>query len=151
MNRILIFLGVSMALVAVAAIALMESNEAEPRMTVYKSPTCGCCENWLEIVDARGMGARGVNTEDMDAVKQQFGVPKNMEGCHTAIVDGYFVEGHVPFEAIERLLQERPEIDGIAVPGMPAGSPGMSGYLEGPLTVYAIVDGEASPYMTFKA
>jgi hypothetical protein len=98
---------------------------AGPAMTVFKSPWCGCCEAWVEIMQQAGFDVTVENREDLDPVKRQAGVPQAMEGCHTAMIEGYFVEGHVPATAVARLLSERPDIAGLAVPGMPAGSPGM--------------------------
>ncbi len=96
-----------------------------PVVTVYKSPTCGCCSKWVEHLEQAGYRVDAVDRVDMMAVKDSLGVPSNLASCHTAVVDGYVVEGHVPAEQIARLLDERPEAVGIAVPGMPAGSPGM--------------------------
>ncbi|MBT6093970.1 MAG: DUF411 domain-containing protein [Rhodospirillaceae bacterium] len=94
-------------------------------MTVYKSPSCGCCGNWVKHMEAAGHQVKVVNTEDMDAVKAIMGVPEPLHSCHTASVDGYLLEGHVPAKDVDRLLAERPKALGLAVPGMPTGSPGM--------------------------
>lgn len=94
-------------------------------MTVYKSPTCGCCRNWVEHVRRHGFSPVVKDTSDVTAVKTRLGVPANLRSCHTAVVAGYVIEGHVPAEVIQRLLRERPDVAGIAVAGMPAGSPGM--------------------------
>jgi hypothetical protein len=94
---------------------------------VYKSPTCGCCDGWIEYLQGAGFRVIARDTTDVGAVKRRLGVLPSLESCHTATVAGYVVEGHVPSDAIERLLEERPAIVGIAVPGMPAGSPGMEG------------------------
>ena len=92
---------------------------------VTLTPTCGCCGAWAELAETHGFSVAIEITEDYVAMKDAAGVPDPLWSCHTASIGGYTVEGHVPFEAIERLLDERPEITGIAVPGMPAGSPGM--------------------------
>jgi hypothetical protein len=94
-------------------------------MVVYKSPTCGCCSGWIDHVRAAGFRVIARDTSDVGAVKRRLGVLPTLQSCHTAIIAGYAVEGHVPADAIQRLLEERPQIAGIAVPGMPAGSPGM--------------------------
>ena len=94
-------------------------------MTVYKDPNCGCCSNWVKHMEAAGHTVKTVNTEDMDSIKAAFGVPEQLHSCHTAKVDGYVLEGHVPAADVERLLSERPKARGLSVPGMPAGSPGM--------------------------
>lgn len=94
-------------------------------MTVYKSPYCGCCKEWVNHVEAAGYSVKVVNTEDMDGIKQSLNVPEPAHSCHTALIDGYIIEGHVPVSDIDRLLEERPKARGLAVPGMPVGSPGM--------------------------
>jgi len=97
------------------------------KFTVYKSPWCGCCGNWVKHLEANGHSVVTKNTETLDALKKMAGVPEPLQSCHTATVDGYVIEGHVPAKDIERLLAERPKAKGLAVPGMPAGSPGMEG------------------------
>lgn len=94
---------------------------------VYKSPTCGCCKGWVTYLQRNGYTVTVVEREDMDTVKDGLGVPDAMRSCHTAKIDGYVIEGHVPVEAIDKLLSERPKAKGIASPGMPSGSPGMDG------------------------
>ena len=98
---------------------------AGPTVTVYKSPTCGCCTKWMEHLERAGFTVVGHDVNDLAAIKRQHRVPRSLESCHTAIVDAYVVEGHVPADVIQRLLRERPKVAGIAVAGMPAGSPGM--------------------------
>ncbi len=98
---------------------------ARPAMRVHRDPSCGCCEAWVAHVRRAGFDARIEVTADIDAVKRRLGVPDALASCHTAEIDGYLVEGHVPAETIEKLLAERPAIRGLAVPGMPIGSPGM--------------------------
>ena len=98
-----------------------------PVMTVYKSATCGCCAKWVEHVRAAGFEAKVVDLDDdaLEARKTALGVQPDLRSCHTAVVDGYVIEGHVPAADIDRLLKERPRIAGLAAPGMPRGSPGM--------------------------
>ncbi len=91
----------------------------------YKSPSCGCCTKWLDQARAAGFKVEAVNTENMDMVKKQAAVPEHLQSCHTAIIDGYVIEGHVPFSDIRRLLKTRPKARGLSVPGMVTGSPGM--------------------------
>jgi hypothetical protein len=100
---------------------------AGPRqMIVYRDPNCPCCEKWAAMAQGAGYQVRVVDHPDMPAIKAQYGVPEELRSCHTAIVGNYAIEGHVPFEHVARLLQERPDgILGLAVAGMPAGSPGM--------------------------
>lgn len=95
-------------------------------MLVYRDPECGCCEAWAEIARAEGYAVTVENRADMAAVKARYGVPRQMASCHTAIVGGYAIEGHVPMRHVARLLDDRPrDLRGLAVPGMPRGSPGM--------------------------
>jgi len=107
------------------AVSAREATGPRPAITVYKSATCGCCANWVEHVRAAGFQVVVHDTTNLAAIKQRSGVPKHLTSCHTALVDGYVIEGHVPADVILRLLRERPELAGVAVPGMPAGSPGM--------------------------
>ena len=99
-------------------------------MTVYKSPTCGCCKSWIAHMKRNGHSVKVQNLEDLERIKKMAGVPEPFQSCHTAMVDGYVVEGHVPAKDVHRLLADRPKARGIAVPGMPAGSPGMGGKAE---------------------
>lgn len=98
---------------------------AVPELEVWKMRGCACCEAWADQFVAAGFATRLHEVDDLDPVRTAAGVPADLGGCHTAKVDGYVVEGHVPVAAVRRLLAERPAISGIAVPGMPAGSPGM--------------------------
>jgi hypothetical protein len=100
-------------------------RSASPVVEVYKSATCGCCSKWVEHMRKNGFEVRATNTTDLSAVKRAHNVPENFLSCHTATVDGYVVEGHVPAADVRRLLKERPAVAGITVPDMPAGSPGM--------------------------
>lgn len=118
-------------------------------MTVYRSPDCSCCHLWAEIAEQAGWTVVTADKLDMAAFKAEAGVPDRAVSCHTAMIGGYFVEGHVPLAAIERLLAERPAIDGIALPGMPAGSPGMAGVAEGPFEVLAISGDEVTLFGSY--
>lgn len=113
---------------------------------MYRSPGCSCCGEYVHYLSGHGLEVQEVATSDMTSVKESFGIPRNMWSCHTAIIGRYFVEGHVPIEAIQKLLEEQPDIDGIALPGMPAGSPGMGGGKTGPFVVYAVSDGAAREF-----
>ena len=95
-------------------------------LTVYKSPSCGCCAKWVDHVKAAGFTTIVHDDDDMTTVKDNLGVPSRLRSCHTAQVGKYVLEGHVPAEDIQRLLTERPKVAGLAVPGMPASSPGMA-------------------------
>lgn len=98
---------------------------AHHAITVYKSPSCGCCKRWIAHLEDAGFEVEAVDSDDMNAVKQRFGVPRSMTSCHTARVGGYTIEGHVPADEILRLLSDKPDAEGLSVPGMPVGSPGM--------------------------
>lgn len=122
MNRRM-FVSLTLAAPLLAAPALAE----EPQITVFKSPTCGCCGAWAKKMSEAGFNveARDVTQQALDAIKAKAGITSDLRSCHTAIVDGYVIEGHVPAEDIRQLLAARPEAVGLSVPGMPVGSPGM--------------------------
>jgi hypothetical protein len=102
-----------------------EVTATDRLLVVHKSPTCGCCSKWEEHVRRSGFAVESRNTDDLAAFKLEKGISPDMASCHKAVVDGYVLEGHVFATAVERLLRERPDAKGLAVPGMPAGSPGM--------------------------
>ena len=119
----------------------------EPRTAMlYKNPACACCDNYADYLRENGFEVAVEATHDLPLIKRQHGVSAPLEGCHTTLVDGYVVEGHVPVDAIIRLLTERPAIKGISLPGMPAGSPGMFGEKTEPFTIYEISDGSTKIY-----
>ncbi len=119
-------IGLSLAaLVWVGGGLLYRAQAAE--VLVYKSPTCGCCNAWIRHLEKHGYQVKAQNRRDLLSLKGKLGIPRNLRSCHTARVEGYLIEGHVPAEDIDRLLAEKPEISGLAVPGMPMGSPGMEG------------------------
>ena len=136
---------------AMESLAMDALGQELPPVVVYKTETCGCCNGWVEHLRAAGFDVDARDVRDLMSVKIDAGVPGPMVTCHTALVDGYVVEGHVPIEQVVRLLAERPAVAGIAVPGMPIGSPGMEGpnpqaYQvmafdhDGNTTVYAEID-----------
>ena len=134
MNR---FARRSLALLAGAwMLAVGGAGAAEP-LTVYKSPACGCCSSWIAHLKAAGFEVQTHERDDMDRIKHRLGVPTRLRSCHTAKVGGYVIEGHVPAADIRRLLEARPEVAGLAVPGMPVGSPGMEGGTPQPYAVIA--------------
>jgi hypothetical protein len=100
-------------------------GQALPAVTVYKDANCGCCSLWVQHLERAGFRVTASNTADMPALRAKLGVPAHVQSCHTAVVDGYVVEGHVPADDVKQLLSKRPTVKGIAVPGMPIGSPGM--------------------------
>lgn len=127
-----------------AAMALLAPlAQAATPVTLYKSPTCGCCEEYVKYLQTNGFTVKAINSDDMNRIKQTNRVG-NLGSCHTALIDGYVVEGHVPVAAIQKLLKQRPKIVGISVPGMPANSPGMGEMKPGTLKVYEIAARESS-------
>lgn len=143
---------------AIAAIALaapfvltlprqLHADEST-KATLYKNPQCGCCEEYAKYLGQNGFQVTIVESFDLPSVKRQNGVPEALAGCHTTIIGGYVIEGHVPVAAIKRLLSEKPAIKGISLAGMPQGSPGMMGEKAGPFTIYEISDGASKVYAT---
>lgn len=118
---------VGSAALAVAALPATAFARAPIAITVYKSPSCGCCAKWVEHLEKNGFAPAVRDMENVDEVKDTFGVPNALRSCHTASVGKYVVEGHVPAADIQRLLREHPAIAGLAAPGMPNGAPGMEG------------------------
>jgi hypothetical protein len=114
--------------------------------TLYKNPQCSCCEGYADYLRENGFEVTVKPTLDLPLMQRQYGVPEPLVGCHTTVVDGYVVEGHVPIGAVLRMLTERPAIKGISLPGMPAGSPGMFGEKAGPFTIYEFGGGEPKVY-----
>jgi hypothetical protein len=122
------------AALAVAGLAGRAGAAAPPEMLVYKSATCGCCNDWVKHLRSSGLAVKTVDVGDLQTIRARFGVPDRLAACHTAVIGGYVVEGHVPASAIKRLLAEKPGVVGISVPGMPNGSPGMEGPNEEPFS-----------------
>jgi len=140
------------ALLVIAVLIVLFAGSGEPAIaaqaTLYKSASCGCCGVYATYA-GKSLDLKVVERSDMDALKTKLGVPENLRSCHTTVVDGYFIEGHVPKEAIKKLLTERPDIKGIALPGMPSGTPGMPGQKRGAWIVSAVgKDGSVSEFMT---
>lgn len=132
-----IFLTALIALCIVPLTAAAPSDSApSPLVTVYKDPSCGCCKAWIAYLQRHGYRIDARDTDNLAEVKTNLGVPAALSGCHTALVGGYIIEGHVPAEDIAKLLATKPRIAGLAVPGMPAGSPGMEGM---PATHYKVI------------
>ncbi|MGH8584351.1 MAG: DUF411 domain-containing protein [Gammaproteobacteria bacterium] len=116
-------------------------------LTVYKRPTCGCCKKWVDHMRAAGFTVTVNDVKSVEPVKREHAVPPGMASCHTALVEGYVVEGHVPVDVVQRLLKERPKVSGIAVPGMPMGSPGMEGPRQDSYEIYTFdADGHTAVY-----
>ena len=124
---------------AAAAWTFAASSPAVAGETIHvvKTPTCGCCTAWVKLARQRGYTVEVTDTRDYVGMKRDAGVPQTMQACHTSRIGKYVIEGHVPFEAVEKLMSERPDVRGIAVPGMPAGSPGMGTDPKARYDVYA--------------
>lgn len=121
-----VMLGVLLATtIVLAGSAGPQAQPSKPKVTVYKSATCGCCSKWVEHMKASGFSVTALDVDDIEVPMKTYGVPASLASCHTAVVGGYVVEGHVPADVVSRMLREKPAIAGIAAPGMPVGSPGM--------------------------
>ena len=114
--------------------------------TLYKNPQCGCCEAYADYLRDNGFTVTVKPTHELVAMSREAGIPDDFQGCHLAFIDNYVVSGHVPVGTVNRLLSERPDIKGVTLPGMPMGSPGMSGAKTEPFTIYAVGDGKPSVY-----
>jgi hypothetical protein len=117
--------GIAVTVPVAALVAQTTRPSDKPTIQVYKTPTCGCCSKWVDHLKAAGYSVTTTDLDDIEAVKTKYGVPTDLGSCHTAVANGYVIEGHVPVADITRMLKEKPKIAGIAVPSMPAGSPGM--------------------------
>ena len=106
------------------ALANVENKQI---VEVFKSPSCGCCNGYVLFLEKENFKVKQTDLESIHTIKQKYAIPLEMQSCHTTIIDNYFIEGHVPLEAINKLLKEQPDIDGIALPGMPIRTPGMPG------------------------
>jgi hypothetical protein len=158
MKKGLLF-GIIVVAVILAAVLLLSKgsgasnfeaiNAIGGNIEIHKSLTCGCCDVYSKYVNSKvDVNVKIFDGEEPDAVKERYGVPKEMESCHTTIIGDYFVEGHIPLEAVEKLLKEQPDIAGIAMPGMPSGSPGMPGQKYGDFIIYAVKnDGSYGEFM----
>lgn len=117
---------------------------AGPAVTLYKSPTCGCCEKYVDYLQKNGFVVKAIDQNDMNSIKKRYGVTR-VASCHTALINGYVVEGHVPVTAINKMLKNKPAIIGISAPGMPMNSPGMGEMKKGTLIIYRIPKEDEAP------
>ena len=131
-----------------SATSFQNINSAE-KIDIYKSLSCGCCDVYASYVDGKvSTKVNTLDTQGSNKIEEQYGVPSELRSCHTTIIGNYFIEGHIPLEAVEKLLKEQPNIKGIAMPGMPSGSPGMPGSKNGDFVIYAVHnDGSYSEFM----
>lgn len=152
----------SLLLLSMSVIACSQEDESKvplspitsaalPAMTVYKSPTCGCCKEWVTYIEKAGYSVNAIDHDNVDAVKASHGLTNPaLKSCHTAIIDGYVIEGHVPLSDIERLLNERPDVVGLTAPGMPMMSPGMGSETPKDYDVLAFdKDGRSQVYSSY--
>ena len=115
---------------------------------VFKTPSCGCCYGYVLFLEEEKFKVKQTDMRSLHLIKKKYNIPLKMQSCHTTILGKYFIEGHVPIEAINKLLKEKPDIDGIALPGMPIGTRGMPGDKKEPYIIYQLVDGKSSVFMT---
>src|SRR5947207_16025750 len=137
-------------LISASALALTRAAYAAPTpVMLYKNPECGCCDGYADYLQHNSFTVTAKATTDLAEISRKAGIPSDLQGCHTAFIGGYVVDGHVPVEAIKKLLADRPPIKGITLAGMPEGSPGMVGEKATPFTIFAIgQDGKASVFIT---
>lgn len=114
-------------------------------VTLYKNPQCSCCESYAQFLDRNGFKVDVKPTNDLAEISRKAGIPEDLQGCHTSFIGSYVVDGHVPVKTIRKLLDEKPAIAGITLPGMPPGSPGMTGDKTGSLIIYAVSKDGAAP------
>lgn len=134
----------------VGAFFVFNTNETSAGITAtyYKSISCGCCDVHSRYLDSKGFDIKMNNLQDISGIKSKYNIPYELQSCHTAIIGDYFVEGHIPIEAINKLLTEKPNIKGIAMPGMPSGSPGMPGAKTQDFVIYSVNnDGSYEEFM----
>jgi len=122
------------------------SAQAATAATLYKSPECGCCEGYADYLREQGFAVTEIPSHDLPLMRKEHSVPEPLIGCHMTFIDKYLIEGHVPVAPIKKLLAERPPIKGISLPGMPEGSPGMTGVKKGPFVIYVIAEGAPKIY-----
>ena len=127
---------------------LANINNKKLSVEVFKTPSCGCCYGYVLFLEKEKFNVKQTDMRSLHSIKQKYNIPLEMQSCHTTIIGKYFIEGHVPLEAVNKLLKEQPDIDGIALPGMPIGTPGMPGKKEEPFVVYQLIDGKFSIFMT---
>ncbi|MBR9680391.1 MAG: hypothetical protein GOU98_01040 [Candidatus Altiarchaeota archaeon] len=145
-----IITGLSLVIIIGAFLTSGSANEFEGiKMEVYKSPSCGCCTYYADYLKAKGADVEVILVEDIElnSIKQSLGIPIGMYSCHTTKIGDYFIEGHIPKEGLFKLLNEKPNIGGIALPGMPSGSPGMPGAKSGDFVIYSISEGQTKEFM----
>lgn len=147
MKRRLMIFGTAAMLAAAGATYFLNTPQANAQeVTLYKNPQCGCCEGYADYLRSNGFAVSVNPTHELVAMSRDAGIADDLQGCHLAFVDGYVVSGHVPVSIVQKLLSERPFINGVTLPGMPMGSPGMGGAKSEPFTIYEIGSEEPKVY-----
>ncbi len=126
---------------AALAVSLNATPAAAMEVTLYKNPQCGCCENYANYLRNNGFAVEVKPTFELARISRDSGIPDDVQGCHTSFMGDYVVSGHVPLDVVNKMLEERPNIVGLTLPGMPMGSPGMGGAKQGPFTIFALKEG----------
>ena len=149
-NKKIIYFTAAVILIAGLAFAgakyIPSKSQSGPEIEVFLSPTCGCCKEYVVYLRNNGFKVEAKETNDVISIKEKYNIPEDMQGCHTSVIGGYAIEGMVPIRAINKLLAEKPDIDGIILPGMPQNAPGMPGFNGSALKVYALKGGVASDF-----
>ena len=127
---------------------LANTNKNKLNVEVFKTPSCGCCYGYVLFLEKEKFNVKQTDMRSLHSIKKKYNIPLEMQSCHTTIIGKYFIEGHVPLQAVNKLLKEQPDIDGIALPGMPIGTPGMPGEKEEPYVIYQLINGKFSVFMT---
>jgi len=152
-KRVVFLVTVALAVVSITLLLLHipQPSNVQTTITIYRTELCPCCEEYERYLRDMGLAVRGVivDAQGLENMRRKLEVPKELTSCHTMEADGYFVEGHVPVEAINKLLAEKPVIDGIAIPGMPSGAPGMGGIKNTGVTIYAKNASAITPWMVW--
>lgn len=144
-NKFIFLIG---AILIVASFFIFSGDKVQGQeIQMYKSASCGCCVGHSSYLGKKGFDVDVKVSGNLDIIKSKNNIPKEMQSCHTSFVGEYFVEGHMPIEAINKLLEEKPDIDGISLPGMPSGSPGMPGTKDREWIIYSLKDGVSSEFM----
>ncbi len=156
-SKIILTIVVASLVIGTLYLVSNKNNPSEPaatngfgvgsKVTVYKDPNCGCCVGYAEELKKQGFEIDVVPTKNMSAVKEKYNIPTDKQSCHTITMGDYFIEGHVPMEAVEKLLKEQPDIAGIGLPRMPSGTPGMPGPKRAPYEVYKQKNSEFSEFI----
>lgn len=137
-----VWVGIGLVVLVLSVVMFMRNTNEAGKETyivdIYHSPTCGCCELYEKYLEENGFKVRSRETWDIEGIKKTLNIPQELWSCHTVKIGRYYIEGHVPLDAIQKLLEEQPNINGIALPGMPSGSPGMPGMKTEDFVIYAV-------------